>query len=93
MFNQRFNLPDGLALDNLVSDVYAGGRLVISAPQLEAMKAEGPEDESREVSKSGEKVTTVSEGEIALEGGGKAKTTKQETSEKKSKVETIKKAL
>ena len=93
-FNQRFDLPQGIDVDSMYSEVKEGGKLVITAPQLKKEGAGGASDEgTKEVTKTGETTTTTSEGEIQLEGGGSAKTSKTSTSGKKSQVTAQKKEL
>lgn len=73
----------------LLSQVYPDGKLIILAPQLRRAVV-GKEDEgTKEITKTGETTTTTSEGEVDLEGGGKAKTSKQATQSKKSQVKHL----
>jgi len=37
-FNQRLELPDGVDVDNMFSEVRSGGRLIITAPQVIGLK-------------------------------------------------------
>ncbi|XP_040579945.2 uncharacterized protein [Lepeophtheirus salmonis] len=92
-FNQKFNLPKGIDVDNITSELHFGGKLVITAPQLVPQKVDPGEDPDQEVSKQGEKKTTVSEAEILLGKGGKGKSKSSETEDKQSKVSTVTRTL
>jgi len=92
-FNQRLELPEGVDVDNMFSEVRSGGRLVITAPQIKKAVV-GKEDEgTKEVTKKAETTTTTSEGEVDLEGGGKARTSSTATSGKKQQTTSTKKDL
>ena len=89
MFNQKFDLPEGIDIDGICSEMTRGGKLVISAPQLKTQVAAagaGADEGTKEVTKTGEEVVSTSEGEIQLEGGGTAKTSGSSTSKKSKEV-------
>ncbi|QQP41753.1 Protein lethal(2)essential for lifelike, partial [Caligus rogercresseyi] len=92
-FNQKFELPKGIDVDNITSELHFGGKLVITAPQLVPQKVAPGEDPDQEVSKQGEKKTTVSEAEIKLGEGGKGKSKSSETEDKQCKVSTVTRTL
>ncbi len=84
-FNQKFALPDNINVDEMTSDVSKDGVLAVSAPALKPVTAEGVDaDGTTTITKKGETKTTTSEGEVALEGGGVAKTQSSATESKKS---------
>ena len=88
MFNQKFDLPEGIDIDGICSEMTRDGKLVISAPQkkTQVVAAAGADEGTKEVTKTGEEVVSTTEGEIQLEGGGTAKTSGSSTSKKSKEV-------
>jgi hypothetical protein len=88
-FNQRFPLPQGLDVAALATEVRAGGRLVITAPQIKEQAVQLAERGDVDIASSSEARKITSEASFEIEGG-MGTTKKLEDSKKKSEQKVTK---